>query len=228
MVDTCLCMGAAVSIAAGLSRVEPGRPVVAFLGDSTFFHSGLSGLINASYNRARITLVVLDNRTTAMTGHQPHPGVGRTALGEAVRETDIVELARALGIGFVEVVDPCELDKAIVIAERAMVHDGVAVVVMRRECVAGRPAAGSCRVAEDRCTDCRLCVEELGCPAISTAGGFVEITDRCRGCGLCARVCPAGAVEEVVLGGTGTLFKILTAVSFPGSVKPLCAPLRTD
>jgi indolepyruvate ferredoxin oxidoreductase alpha subunit len=139
MVDTCLCMGASVSIAAGLARVEPGRPVVAFLGDSTFFHSGLSGLINASYNRARITLVVVDNRTTAMTGHQPHPGTGRTAMGATGRETDIVELARALGIGFVEVVDPCRLDQAVAVAQRAMAHDGPAVVVMRRECVAGRP-----------------------------------------------------------------------------------------
>ena len=88
-VDTCLCMGASVTMAAGLHRAEPGRRQVAFLGDSTFFHSGVTGLINAVYNRADITVVILDNRTTAMTGHQPHPGMGATAMAGDGTSVDI-------------------------------------------------------------------------------------------------------------------------------------------
>ncbi len=198
-VDTCLCMGASVNIAAGFSRVEPGRHHIAILGDSTFFHTGLPGLINAVYNRARITLVVLDNRTTAMTGHQPHPGLGRTALGEEGVSIDIALLAEACGAGFVRVVDPYDLDQAVMVVQEALDYPGPSVVVMKRECVALTGSSRRCQVKPQACLNCNQCIEELGCPAIFPGAEHPHIAGQCNGCGLCIRVCPAGAIEEVAL-----------------------------
>lgn len=199
MVDTCLCMGASVNIAAGLSRVEPERPHIAFLGDSTFFHSGISGLINAVYNKARMVLVVLDNRTTAMTGHQPHPGLGRTALGAQGEPLDIAALAGACGVDLVRVVDPYALDQAEQAVREALAHSGPAVVVMRRECVSLVKRRRAARVNTDKCLDCGQCIAEIGCPAIFPGAESPHITGQCNGCGLCARICPAEAIEVVDL-----------------------------
>lgn len=196
-VDTCLCMGASITIATGLNRVEPGRKQVAFLGDSTFFHTGIPGLINAVYNRADITVVILDNRTTAMTGHQPHPGLSRTALGPAQTHLDIAKLVEACGVEFVREVDPYELKAAGKAAGEALSYPGPAVVIMKRECVAlvkkGHPFA----VNHQNCVECGACVEDLGCPAIGKPKGSPDILSSCFGCGVCAQVCPAGAIEEV-------------------------------
>lgn len=197
-VDTCLCMGASVNIAAGLYRVEPERPHVAFLGDSTFFHTGLPGLINAVYNNARIVLVVLDNRTTAMTGHQPHPGLGRTAMGVQGKELDIARLAAACGVEFVRRADPYDLETAINVAAEALAFPGPAVVVMQRECVAVVKSTGRRQIDPEKCLNCRQCIEELGCPAIFPGPEHPEIKNQCNGCGICAQVCPAGAIGEAV------------------------------
>lgn len=196
-VDTCLCMGASVTIASGLAAVEPGRKHIAFLGDSTFFHTGLAGLINAVYNNADITLVVLDNRTTAMTGHQPHPGLERTATGSNDKHIDIAAVVRALGVSFQREADPYNLPEAAAVAKEALNHKGVSVVVMKRDCVALVKSKKTCRVNPDDCTGCNRCIRQLGCPAIVPAGEKVVIGSSCMGCRVCTQVCPAGAIREV-------------------------------
>ncbi len=198
-VDTCLCMGASITIASGLHRVEPARKQVAFLGDSTFFHAGIPGLINAVYNKADVTLVVLDNSTTAMTGHQPHPGVGRTATGEQGTPVNIARLAEACGVKFVREVDPYNLKASIEAARAAMDYPGPAVVIMKRECIALVKKKKSYTIDRQSCTECGLCLEDLGCPAIGRPGGSPEISSSCYGCGICAQVCPSDAIREVTI-----------------------------
>ncbi|MDD4237788.1 MAG: indolepyruvate ferredoxin oxidoreductase subunit alpha [Desulfotomaculaceae bacterium] len=195
--DTCLCMGASVSIAAGLSRVEPHRQQVAFLGDSTFFHSGIPGLINAVHNGANITLVILDNSTTAMTGHQPHPGLNRTAMGPTDQSINIARMVEACGVEFVRVADPFDLKAALQVAKDALAFAGPAVVIMQRECVAQINKGRHRRINPDLCTECGACIDELGCPAIGKPAGQPEILENCFGCGFCNQVCPVGAIEEV-------------------------------
>lgn len=195
--DTCLCMGASVSIAAGLSRVEPHRKQVAFLGDSTFFHSGIPGLINAVHNDADITLIILDNSTTAMTGHQSHPGLNRTAMGPTDKSIDIARMAEACGVEFVRVADPFDLQTAMQVAKEALAFNGPSVVVMQRACVAQMKKGRHRKINPDLCTGCGTCVDELGCPAIGKPAGSPEILDNCFGCGFCDQVCPVGAIEEV-------------------------------
>ncbi|MFZ5647942.1 MAG: indolepyruvate ferredoxin oxidoreductase subunit alpha [Bacillota bacterium] len=196
-VDTCLCMGASITIASGLNRVEPGRRQVAFLGDSTFFHTGIPGLINAVYNRSHITVVILDNRTTAMTGHQPHPGLGRTATGSSGAGLDIARLVEACGVEFVRQVDPYDLESAQEAAREAVKHPGPSVVIMKRDCVALARKGVPRTVNRENCLDCGTCIGGLGCPAIVISDGLPHITKNCFGCGVCASICPAGAIEEV-------------------------------
>lgn len=196
-VDTCLCMGASVTIASGLAAVEKGRKHIAFLGDSTFFHTGLAGLVNAVYNNSDITLVVLDNRTTAMTGHQPHPGLEKTATGMNEKYIDIATVARAIGVGLVKEADPYDLQAARTAAREAIDYKGPSVVVMKRECVAIVKPTKRCRVILEKCIGCQKCIKNLGCPALTPSNGKVEIGSTCNGCSVCAQVCPVHAIEEV-------------------------------
>lgn len=196
-VDTCLCMGASVTIATGLSAVEKDRKHIAFLGDSTFFHTGLSGLINAVYNNSDITLVVLDNRTTAMTGHQPHPGLEKTATGVNEKYIDIATVARAIGVERVYEVDPYDLKAAREAARDAVQFQGPSVVVMKRECIAIVKPKTRYQVDAGSCIGCQKCIKNLGCPALMPVKSKVEIVSTCSGCSICAQVCPADAIREV-------------------------------
>ncbi|MBO8138586.1 MAG: indolepyruvate ferredoxin oxidoreductase subunit alpha [Desulfotomaculum sp.] len=198
-VDTCLCMGASITIASGMEKVEKGRKQVAFLGDSTFFHTGIPGLINAVYNKSDITIVVLDNRTTAMTGHQPHPGLDSTATGEPAKGLDIAKIASACGVKLIKTVDPYDLEAAVKAAREAVDFPGPSVVIMKRECAAlKKERKESFYIDQDLCLGCGICVEELGCPAIEKQGDDYVINYKCAGCGVCAQVCP----NEAVTGGT--------------------------
>jgi indolepyruvate ferredoxin oxidoreductase alpha subunit len=198
MVDTCLCMGAGITVAQGLRRIEPGRPVFAFIGDSTFFHTGIPGVINAVYNQHRVIIVLLDNSTTAMTGHQPHPGIGRNAAGAVTETLDPVALLKACGVALVEVVDPLDLPAAEAAVRRTLTCPGVAALVMRSSCAALQKARRRFSIDPAKCVNCRRCIQELGCPAYA-AGDKPQIGPSCHGCGLCAQVCPAGAIGEVTL-----------------------------
>ena len=201
MVDTCLCMGAGITIAQGLQRIEPDAVHFAFVGDSTFFASGMTGIVNAVYNQTDIVLVILDNSTTAMTGHQPHPATGITMMGEVAEKVSIEKIVRAIGLTFVETVNPLELSAAVDTIRRAADAKGVKAVIFKAPCIAVTKPYGCHRVEPEKCIDCKKCVNELGCPAIVLKDGRVQIEESmCFGCGLCAKVCPVHAIvrkEEV-------------------------------
>ena len=195
MVDTCLCMGAGLGIAQSLNRLEKDRCCFAFVGDSTFFASALPGVVNAIYNQAEFTLIVLDNSTTAMTGHQPHPGTGRTMMGEVVEKVSIENILRGIGVTAVETVDPLNHTLAVETVRRIADLPGVKAIIFRSPCVAlFRTSAQAC-VDPDVCIGCKKCIREIGCPALSFRNGKAEVDPaQCNGCTLCAQLCPAHAI----------------------------------
>ena len=195
MVDTCLCMGAGVNIAQGVGRIEPDTHCFALVGDSTFFASAITGVVNAVYNQANMTLVVLDNSTTAMTGHQPHPGTGRTMMGEIVQKISIEQVLRGIGVTAVETVDPLDLGAAVSCVKAMDELQGVKAIIFKSPCIAVTKPLGAKAVDDSKCIHCKKCITSLGCPAITEAQGRVIIDGgTCTGCGLCAQVCPVGAI----------------------------------
>lgn len=195
MVDTCLCMGAGVNMTQGIGKIEPDTTCFAFVGDSTFFASAITGMVNAVYNQANMTLVVLDNSTTAMTGHQPHPGTGKTMMGQVVDKVSIEDTLHGIGVKTVETVNPLHLQEAIDCVKRVAVQDGVKAIIFKSPCAvlikSGKPA----QIEESKCIQCKKCIRTLGCPAIMLQDGKVQIEQAlCTGCGLCAQVCPTAAI----------------------------------
>ncbi|MBA2869115.1 indolepyruvate ferredoxin oxidoreductase subunit alpha [Methanococcus maripaludis] len=197
LIDTCLCMGAGISIAGGISRTTKNSKNVAFIGDSTFFHSGIPAVINAVYNNADVTIAVLDNRTTAMTGHQPHPGTGKTALGKLTKLIDIEGILKSCGVEFVKTVSADDFSACKEISKEAIDYNGPSAVVFRGNCVSIVKSDKKYAIDKNKCISCKICVERLGCPAITMTGEIPEIMENCTGCGLCKAVCPADAVIEV-------------------------------
>lgn len=196
MVDTCLCMGAGVNIAQGVEKIEPDTYSFAFVGDSTFFASAITGVVNAVYNQANMTLIVLDNSTTAMTGHQPHPGTGRTMMGEIVEKISIEQVLKGIGVTAVETVNPLDLKKAVDCVKSMSELDGVKAIIFKSPCIAVTKSAGALQVNSDTCIHCKKCITSLGCPAITIQEGEVCIDNGvCTGCGLCAQVCPVKAID---------------------------------
>ena len=198
MVDTCLCMGAGVNITQGIGKIEPDTNCFAFVGDSTFFASAITGAVNAVYNQADMTLVVLDNSTTAMTGHQPHPGTGRTMMGQVVDKVSIQEVLKGVGVKTVETVDPLKLDEAIECVKRVSAEKGVKAIVFKSPCAVLIKGKSPAVIDSDKCTGCKRCIKTLGCPGIVMRDGKPAIENSlCTGCGLCSQVCPFDAIGGV-------------------------------
>jgi indolepyruvate ferredoxin oxidoreductase alpha subunit len=210
-VDTCHCMGAGISQAAGFYRAyataaEKLPAIVATIGDSTFFHAGVPALLNAVFHQARFILVILDNATTAMTGHQPTPEKGLTAMGQPAQPVFLADLVRACGVRFLKEADPYDIPGFISLLQEADQYcrgadGGVAVVIAKHPCILDREARKAQPVLEvcvtDDCTGCRHCLDDFECPALNldeTADRVVIDGARCIGCGVCVHVCPAGAI----------------------------------
>lgn len=195
MVDTCLCMGAGITIAQGLHRAESDAINFAFIGDSTFFHTGIPGVINAIYNETDIVLVILDNSTTAMTGHQPHPGTGKTMMGSISEKISISKVLKALGVEYVVTRNPFDLAQAVTAVKEAAACKGISAVIFESPCIAVVEPSPLYSIDEDKCTGCKRCIKELGCPAIVKVANNVEIDPSlCYGCSICAQVCPFDAI----------------------------------
>ena len=196
MVDTCLCMGAGLNIAQGVEKIEPDTACFAFVGDSTFFASAITGVVNAVYNQANMTLVVLDNSTTAMTGHQPHPGTGRTVMGEIVQKINIEQVLRGIGVQDIETVNPLDHEAAVSCVKELADKPGVKAIIFKSPCIAVTKPGTPMHVDISSCIHCKKCIRELGCPAIITEDGNVSIdSSMCTGCGLCSQICPVHAIK---------------------------------
>jgi len=201
-VETCICMGASVGVSNGLSYVLE-NPIIATVGDSTFLHAGIPALVDAVYNGAKFVLVILDNNTTGMTGHQPHPGTGVRPCGLKGKAVNIEKLVKGIGVEFVEVVNPYDIRKMEKTLKRALEHDGVAVVISRMPCslIWNRQRRKSGEripvyTVTDDCNLCMECITSFTCPAISIRDGKVAIDENlCVGCGVCSRICPEKAIK---------------------------------
>jgi indolepyruvate ferredoxin oxidoreductase alpha subunit len=200
--DMLTCMGASVGTAEGISKAIS-ENTIAIIGDSTFFHAGIPGLINAVYNNHKIVVAVVDNLTTAMTGHQPHPGTGTTGMHTPSERILIENVAKGCGVKYVKVVDPFKIKEAEAVLKEALARSDLSVIVFRSPCtlmvVKERRRKGAeivgCKIT-DKCTNCMACVKLLGCPAIVAENGKVSINETlCVACGLCALVCPYNAIK---------------------------------
>jgi indolepyruvate ferredoxin oxidoreductase alpha subunit len=197
--DSCLCMGASIGMMAGFNQVMRRKAAVAVIGDSTFFHSGVTPLIDAHYNAVDGLVIVLDNRTTAMTGHQGHPGTGLRPDGSQGPAVDIQKLCEGIGVRCqtVDANDYGVVDAAIATESDA---PGLGVVVALSPCVLTvREHAGATVVDGERCNLCGLCLD-IGCPALAPGEAEVVVTDACTGCGLCVDVCRRGALDHAGAG----------------------------
>lgn len=196
--DTCVCMGASIGMAHGMEKARGrdfGRKLVAVIGDSTFIHSGITGLIDVVYNQGNSTVVILDNSTTGMTGHQDHPGTGHTLKGNEVPPLDLVKLAEAVGIKHISVVDPFDLARVENVLREEVQRDEPSVIIMQRPCaLLDRSPKAPVEIDQDLCKKCNVCLR-LGCPAIQKKQDAVIIDQSlCNGCGLCISVCRFNAI----------------------------------
>ena len=199
-VDTTICMGASVSAAHGMAKVrgeEFNKKLVSVIGDSTFIHSGITGLIDIVYNKGANTVIILDNSITGMTGHQDNPTTGKTIRGELTKQVNLITLCKAVGVERVVVCDPFDLKAFEKVVKEEVNANEPSVIIAQRPCalLKGVKYEGKA-VINDKCKKCKLCMK-LGCPAISVDDGIVKIdASQCNGCGLCLGVCPFGAIEK--------------------------------
>ena len=195
--DAVVCMGASIGMAIGFDKAdaEAHKRSVAVIGDSTFIHSGITGLIDAVYNKAKITVVILDNRTTGMTGHQNHPATGKTIKNEETYELDLEEVCRAVGVRSVCTVDPGDLTALENAVKSALAEEEVSVVIAKKPCALLTKKLYNGFRVNDRCKKCKACLK-LGCPAIVNGKDGITIdVSLCTECGLCKSVCKFGAIE---------------------------------
>jgi indolepyruvate ferredoxin oxidoreductase alpha subunit len=196
MVDTCLCMGGGITMAQGLRRVSPDTVHFAFIGDSTFFHSGVTGVINAAYNQTDMVVVILDNSTTAMTGGQPHPGTDITMMGTTTKKMDCETVVRALNVTTVIKVNPFDQKAAREAVDTVVGQQGVRVIIFEALCNALTKPDKPLEIDAAKCNGCGVCIKKLGCPAISMDGKKAEVSPSlCTGCGICKDLCPPKAIN---------------------------------
>ena len=199
-VDTTICMGASVSAALGMAKArgsEFNKKLVSVIGDSTFMHSGITGLVDIVYNKGANTVIILDNSITGMTGHQDNPTTGYTIRGEETKQVNLVALCKAVGVEHVRVCDPFDVKEFEKVVKEETQREEPSVIIAQRPCALLKTVkyTGHCKIT-DKCKDCKMCMK-LGCPAISIKDGRVTIdATQCNGCGLCINVCPFGAIEK--------------------------------
>ena len=199
--DTTICMGASISSLHGynIARAGSAKNSVAVIGDSTFMHSGMTGLVNIVYNQGISTVLILDNSITGMTGHQQNPTTGKTLKGDIVAAVSLEDVCRGVGIKRVRVVDPYAMQELETMIKEELAAQEPSVIIARRPCallpqVKALPALAVC---EDKCVGCKMCMK-IGCPAINFADGKASIdATLCLGCDLCIQMCKAGAIEKV-------------------------------
>ena len=196
-VDTCVCMGASVGMAHGFKKATDGNSQnVAVIGDSTFLHSGVTGLINAVYNQSGITLLILDNSTTGMTGHQQHPATGKNLKGEPAPVVLLDELCRACGVKDLQIVDAYDVNAVEKAVKAATASKEVSVIIAQRPCALLDKKSVKPKVEVKDCKNCGKCMK-LGCPAISKGEkGIVIDKSQCVGCEVCVAVCPFGCLQK--------------------------------
>lgn len=195
--DTILCMGAGFSMAHGMSKAGERKPIIGIVGDSTFFHSGITALLDVVYNKSNVTLVVVDNRITAMTGHQDHPGTGVTLLGEPTYAASIEAVARACGIQRIRVVNPYDQAATIAVFKEEIAATEPSLVISRAPCPLHlrKPLGPVRKIDSSKCVGCKKCLE-CGCPAIALRNGKPVIDSvQCNGCGLCDGLCHLKAIQ---------------------------------
>lgn len=199
-IDSIICMGASISALHGMNKVDPAmeKKRVAVIGDSTFIHSGITSLINISYNATNSTVIILDNSITGMTGHQQNPTTGKNLKGDPATKVSLEELCKAIGIERVRVCDPYNMAETEKVILEELAAEEPSVIISRRPCallkyVEHKPAL---KVDTDRCKSCKMCLK-IGCPAISMKNGkaCIEKT-QCVGCGICTEMCKFGAITE--------------------------------
>jgi len=199
--DTTICMGASIGTALGMEKARGkafAHNLVAVIGDSTFIHSGITGLIDVVYNKGITTTIILDNRTTAMTGHQENPVTGKTIKGAETTEIDLALLAKAIGVKRVVEVDPFDLKRLEEVIKAELAAEEPSVIITKRKCALLEKGKdkGSCTVSTEICTGCLRCMK-LGCPCIIKEGEKVSIdASQCVGCNVCAEVCTFGSISK--------------------------------
>ncbi len=203
--DFVFSMGASEGVIHGIKKVSD-QKAIAFIGDSTFFHAGIPGLINTVYNGSNPLIIILDNRSTAMTGHQPHPGVGITGMGEKSKVINIEDIVRACGVENVRVVDPFNVKEMEDAVREYLQKEKVSVIVAKRECqllaIRRKKREGivipKFGIDQSLCDGCGICLYEFGCPAIFIENDkFFIDKDLCTGCAVCVRICPKRAIKAV-------------------------------
>ncbi len=197
-VDTVICMGASLGVGQGFEHArgkEYSKNVVSVIGDSTFVHSGITGLINAVYNKTNTTLIILDNSTTGMTGHQDHPATGITLKGETTKKLLLDNVIKACGVDDLQIVDAYDMKAIESAVKHASEYDGVSVIIAQRPCVLKiKMAKAPYKI--DNCKNCGMCLK-IGCPAISKKNGRAVINPvQCVGCGLCEQMCKFGCIKQ--------------------------------
>ena len=196
--DYLLSMGSSIGTSCGFSKATK-QCIVSFIGDSTFFHAGIPPLINAVHNKNRFVLVILDNRTTAMTGGQPHPGLPVDGMGEEAPEISIEKIVEAIGVEFIRTINPLNLKKSQLVFREALSYPGVAVVISKYPCMLMKSRSVKKNFVvevQNDCINCATCMEDLSCPAIYAETGSIMIDPKlCRGCSVCIQLCPEKAIK---------------------------------